>query len=79
MKNLIKLQGIVMSIEEDLDTEYKSTFDYKNYNEMIINSYCWRETALIKEITETLRGIVSYLESNDKIRILDIHDKEGEE
>lgn len=74
MKNLIKIQAILSQLEEMRlsNADYRSQFDYKDDNNMVVTTYCSNWTITIKMMFDGTNGICSYIEDNTKIRFLDL-------
>ena len=74
MEKLIKIQSVIMEIEElnGLKTEYRTVFDYKDENHLEIECFCRQHLMNIMSTLGSTEDTAWYFKSNNKIEIIDL-------
>lgn len=68
-ETLILIQTLINNIEDTtLDIQYHSKFNYLNDHEMKVESFCWKQTSTYKNLFETMKNVITYIEANNIIR-----------
>lgn len=76
MKQLIKIQATINLIEENtLELKYHSSFDYIDSQTLDVDTFCWPQASTYKNIFDKMPNIAVYMESNSKLRFLELKEE----